>query len=55
MAQFAGALEEGADGPVALKEEVAAVFNLRACIDAVQAGAGGPFRGENFGPRISAQ
>src|SRR5439155_17956218 len=36
-AQFAGALEDGANGPVALENEVAAIFDLHTGIDAVQA------------------
>ena len=39
QAQFAGPLEDRTDGPVALEDEIAAIFQLLARMDAVQAAA----------------
>ena len=47
-AQFAGALEDGANGPVALENEVAAIFDLHTGIDAVQASTRQTFCGRKL-------
>src|ERR1043166_3988119 len=57
--QFAGALEDGADGPVAFKDEVAAILNLHAGVNAVQTGArrafpGRKLRSDDQGPVVNA-